>query len=42
MTSQTKQQVIIIYITPNISKSKDNQVMKFGQLTKYSVRNIFL
>ena len=25
----------------NISKSKDNQVMKFGQLIEYNMRNIF-
>ena len=28
MTSQT----IAIHILPNISRSKDNQIMKFGQL----------
>ena len=27
---------------PNISKSKVNQKMKFGQLMKYNMRNIFL
>ena len=26
----------------DISKSKDNQTMKFGQLLKYKVSNIFL
>ena len=26
---------------PNISKSKGNQTMKFGQLIKYNMRNIF-
>ena len=29
-------------IFPNISKSKSNQAMKFGQLIKYNIRNIFL
>ena len=26
---------------PNISRSKDNQTMKFGQLTEYNMINIF-
>ena len=30
-----------IHILPNISRSKDNQAMKFIQLIKYSMRNIF-
>ena len=42
MTSQTGQQIITIHILPNISRSKENQVMKFGQLAKYDKRNIFL
>ena len=42
MTSQTGQQVITIHILTNISRSKDNQTIKFGQLIKYSVKNIFL
>ena len=28
-------------VTPNISRKKANHRMKFGQLTKYNVRNIF-
>ena len=31
-----------IDILPNISRSKDNQRMKFGQLIVYTMRNIFL
>ena len=27
---------------PNISRSKDNQAMKFGQLIEYDMRNIFI
>ena len=27
---------------PNISRSKDNQAVKFGQLIEYNIRNIFL
>ena len=40
MTSQTWQQIITIHILPKISRSIDNQAMKFGQLIKYSMRNI--
>ena len=42
MTSQPGQQIITIHILPNDPRSKDNQGMKFGQLIKYNVRNIFL
>ena len=30
------------HILPNISRSKDNQTMKFGQLIEYDKMNIFL
>ena len=40
-TSMIGQQIITIQILPNISKSKDNQTMKFGQLLEYDMRNIF-
>ena len=42
MTSQAVQQITAIHILLGISRIKDNQAMKFGQLIKYSVRNIFL
>ena len=42
MTSQPGQQTIGIHILPNISRTKDNQTMKFGQLIEYSMRNIFV
>ena len=42
MTSQTEQQIITIHILPNISRSKSNHAMKFGQLTEYNIGNIFL
>ena len=32
MTSQTGQQIMTIHILPNISRSKDNQTMKYGPL----------
>ena len=42
MTSKTRKQTITIHILHNILRSKGNQTMKFGQLVKYFVRNIFL
>ena len=42
MTSQTVQQIIAIHILSNISRSLCNQTMKFAQLIKYKMRNIFL
>ena len=38
----TSKQTIAIHIFTNISKSKDNQALKFGQLIEYNIRNIFL
>ena len=42
MTSQPGKQQITIHILPNISRSKNNQTMKFGRLIEYNMRNIFL
>ena len=42
MTSQPDKQLIAIQILPNISRSKINQAMKFGQLIEYNKRNLFL
>ena len=42
MTSQHGQQTIAIHILTNISRSKENQAIKFGQLIESSLRNIFL
>ena len=42
MTSQPGIQTIAIRILPNISRSKGNQTMKFGQLIEYILINIFL
>ena len=42
MTSQPGKQTIAIHILPNISRSKGNQTMKFGQLIECNMRNIFL
>ena len=36
-----KFQTIVIHILPNISRSKENQTMKFGQVIECNMRNIF-
>ena len=42
MTSQPGLQTIAIHILPNISQSKGNQAIKFGQLIERNKENIFL
>ena len=42
MASQPDLQTIAIHILLNISQSKGNQTMKFGQLIEYNKINIFL
>ena len=42
MTSQSGLQAITIHILPNISRSRGNQIMKFGQLIEYNKRDTFL
>ena len=42
MMSQPGLQTIAVHISHNISQSKLNQIMKFGQLIEYNKRNIFL
>ena len=42
MPSQPGQQTIALHILSNISQSKSNQVMKFGELIEYNKRNIFV
>ena len=41
MMPQLVYQLITKLILTNISKSKGNQTMKFGQLIEYSKKNIF-
>ena len=41
MTSQPGLQTIAIHILINTPRSKSNQIMKFGQLLEYNMRNIF-
>ena len=40
--SQPIYQTIAIHILTNISRSRGNQTMKFGQLLECNTRNIFL
>ena len=42
MKSQSVKQTIAIHLLPNISRIKENQTMKFGQLIEYDMRNTFL
>ena len=42
MTSQPVLQTITIHILSNISPSKGNQTMKFGQLIEHNKRDVFL
>ena len=42
MTSQPGLQTNAIHIFPNISQSKGNQSIEFGQLLEYNNRNIYL
>ena len=42
MRSQPGKQTIAIQTLLNISRTKGNQTIKFGQLIKYNIRNIFL
>ena len=41
MMSQPEKQRFAIHILYNISRSKDNQAMKSGQLLEYNMRKIF-
>ena len=42
MTPQPGLQAITIHIFPNISRSKGNQTMKFGQIKEFNQINICL
>ena len=42
MASQPGLQTITVHILSNISQSKGNQTMKFGQSIEYNKRNNFL
>ena len=40
MTSEPGKQNSSVDILPNISRSKSNQTMKFGQLIKYNMKRL--
>ena len=42
MKSQLGKKTIAIYLLPNISRTKVNQIMKIGWSIEYNMRNIFL
>ena len=42
MMSQPSYQTVAIHILLNISRSKGNQTMKFGQIIEYNMKNIFV
>ena len=42
MTPQPGEQTTEIHILTNISRSKDNQSIKFDRLIEYNLRNVFL
>ena len=42
MMSLLGHQTTVIHILTNISRSKEDQAMKFSQLIEYNMRNIFL
>ena len=42
MTLSSGEQTIAMHISHNISRSKSNQTMIFGQLVEYNMRIIFL
>ena len=42
VTSKLGYQTTVIHILPNISRSKGNQTIKFGQLIECNMRKVFL
>ena len=42
MMSQPGKKTILIHALPNILRNKGNQLVKFGQLREYNMKNIFL
>ena len=42
MTSQPRKQTIAVHILFNISRSKTDQTITFGQLISYNIKNILL
>ena len=42
MKSQLGKQTVTIHLLPNISRGKENQIMKFGQLKNITIVIFFL
>ena len=42
LTLKFMKQTMVIYILPNISRSNDNQTIKFDQLIEHNMRKSFL
>ena len=42
MTSNVRRQTTAIHLLANMSRSNDNQALKFGQLIRYNTLNIFV
>ena len=42
MTSQPGKEAVAIYTLPNISRTKGNQIMRYGRLIECNMRNNFL
>ena len=40
-TSEPRKQTVAIHALPNISRSKENKTMKFGQLMEHNMRKNF-
>ena len=41
MTSYNRKQIIALHVFPNMSRIKENQTKKFGQLIEYNIKVIF-
>ena len=41
MTSQPGKKTVLTHVLPNILRKKGDQVMKFGQIREYNMKNIF-
>ena len=42
MTTQSGQQTIAVHMLTNVSRSKDNQVMKYGQVIEHNMWKMIL
>ena len=42
ITTQPSRKTMAVHVLPNVSKSKDNETIKCGQLIEYNMRNTFV